>query len=77
LNKSSISVEAIISCDDRGQLVLPKDIRKKLKIEAGDKLAVLNCYSKDDRQFLTLIKANSLEDLIKSYMGPMMKDMIK
>jgi len=77
LNKSSISVEAIISCDDRGQLVLPKDIRKKLKIEAGDKLAVLNCYSKDDRQFLTLIKANSLEELIKSYMGPMMKDMIK
>ena len=77
MNKSSISVEAIISCDDRGQLVLPKDIRKKLKIEAGDKLAVLNCYSKDDRQFLTLIKANSLEELIKSYMGPMMKDMIK
>ena len=77
MNKATISVEAIVSCDERGQLVLPKDIRKKLKIQAGDKLAVLNCYSKDDQQFLTLIKTNSLEDLIKSYMGPVMKEIIK
>jgi len=77
LSKSSISVEAIISCDERGQLVLPKDIRKKLSIQPGDKLAVLNCYSKDDKQFLTLIKANSLEELIKGYMGPVIKEIIQ
>jgi len=77
LSKSSISVEAIVSCDDRGQLVLPKDIRKKLNIKPGDKLAVLNCYAEEDKQFLTLIKTNSLEELFKSYMGPVMKEIIK
>jgi len=77
LSKSNISVEAIVSCDDRGQLVLPKDIRKKLDIKPGDKLAVLNCYAKEDKQFLTLIKTNSLEELVKSYIGPVMKEIIK
>jgi len=77
VNTSSISVEAIVSCDERGQLVLPKDIRKKLDINPGDKLALLDCYSKDQKHFLTLIKTNSLEELIKSYMGPVMKDIIK
>jgi len=75
--KSNFSVEAIVSCDDRGQLVLPKDLRKKLDIKSGDKMALLNVVSYDNTICLTLIKANSLEDLIKDYLGPVMKDIIK
>jgi len=76
VNKSSISVEAIVSCDDRGQLVLPKDMRKKLGIKAGEKMALLK-MSKDNEYFLTLIKADSLEAVIKGYLSPVMKDIIK
>ncbi len=75
--KSNFTVEAIVSCDERGQLVLPKDIRKRLDIQSGDKLALLNMTAKDDAFCLTLIKASSLEDLIKSYLSPVMKDIIK
>lgn len=77
MDKPKFSVEAIISCDDRGQLVLPKDIRKRLDINAGEKLALLNISSGKEDFFLTLIKANSLEKLIKNYMTPVMENIIK
>ena len=36
---SCCRVESIISVDERGQMVLPKDLRDKANIRAGDKLA--------------------------------------
>ena len=35
-------VESIISIDERGQMVLPKELRDKAKIRSGDKLALLS-----------------------------------
>ena len=35
-------VESVISVDDRGQMVLPKEVREKAGINAGDKLAVVS-----------------------------------
>jgi len=35
-------VESIVTIDERGQMVLPKEIREKAKIKSGDKLAVLS-----------------------------------
>jgi len=58
-------------------LVLRKDIRKRLKIKAGEKLALLNIKNDDGDFLLTLIRANSLEGLIKNYLTPVMKDMIE
>ena len=72
----NFSLEAVVTCDDRGQLVLPKDIRKKLKILPGEKLAVLK-MANDKGHILTLIKANALESVIKGFMEPVMKDAIK
>lgn len=77
MEKPKFSIEAIISCDDRGSLVLPKEIRKRLKIESGEKLALLNIKSEDGDFLLTLIRANSLENLIKNYLTPVMKDIIE
>ena len=72
--QSNFSVEAIVSCDERGQLVLPKDVRKKLDIKSGDKLALLNVATDNKMICLTLIKANSLENIIKNFLAPVMKD---
>lgn len=33
-------VEAVISVDERGQVVLPKEIREKMGLKKGDKLAL-------------------------------------
>ena len=39
---SCCKVESIVSIDERGQMVLPKDIRERANIRAGDKLAVVS-----------------------------------
>lgn len=40
-------IEAIVSFDDRGQLVIPKDLRKKFNLKAGDKFALISCAPND------------------------------
>lgn len=77
MSKTKFSIEAIVSCDDRGQLVLPKDVRKELGITPGDKLAILKCSTNDENSCLTIIKSSSLEELVKNYLGPMLKDIVK
>ena len=67
-------VEALISVDERGQMVLPKEIRDQADIHAGDKLAIVS-WKKDGRVCcFTLIKAEEFGDMVKGLLGPMMKE---
>jgi AbrB family looped-hinge helix DNA binding protein len=73
-------IEAVVSVDDRGQLVLPKDVRERAGIGAGDKLAIVFHGGHGGRGgsgghcCLTLIKAESLAAGVRTMLGPMMKD---
>ncbi len=44
-NDNSCEIEAIVSFDERGQLVIPKDLRKKFNLKAGDKFALISCMT--------------------------------
>ena len=69
-------VESVISIDDRGQMVLPKEIRDKANIRAGDKLAVVS-WGKDGKVCcISLIKAEDFTEMVKGLLGPMMKEII-
>jgi antitoxin PrlF len=68
-------VESIISIDDRGQMVLPKDLRDKANIRAGDKLAIVSWDKGGEICCLYLIKTEYLAERVKDFLGPMMKDM--
>ncbi|MFC1847638.1 HgcAB-associated protein HgcC, partial [Chloroflexota bacterium] len=69
-------VEALVSVDERGQMVLPKEIREKANIHAGDKLAITN-WEKDGKVCcISLVKAEELTDMVRGLLGPMMKEMI-
>jgi AbrB family looped-hinge helix DNA binding protein len=70
-------VEALVSVDERGQMVLPKETRDRANIHAGDKLAVVSWERGEKASCLTLIKAEELTDMVKSLLGPMMEDLIK
>ena len=73
---ATCKVESIISVDERGQMVLPKELRKKAKIGAGDKLA-LTTWEKDGKVCcLTLIKVEDLVDMMKGQLGPIMKEIL-
>lgn len=39
--KEVFNMEAVVSVDERGQMVLPKAIREAMGIKAGDKLALI------------------------------------
>ena len=73
---SCCKVEALISVDERGQMVLPKEIRDKADLHAGDKLALVS-WEKDGKVCcLILMKAGDFGDMVKGLLGPMMKEMM-
>ncbi|MCZ7357567.1 MAG: HgcAB-associated protein [Candidatus Methanoperedens sp.] len=69
-------VEALVSIDDRGQMVLPKEIRDKANIHAGDKLALVS-WEKDGKVCcISLIKSEGLAEMVKNMLGPLMKEIL-
>jgi antitoxin PrlF len=69
-------VESVVSVDERGQMVLPKAIREKAGIKAGDKLAVV-AMEKDGRICcLSLIKVGDIEPMVKDMLNPIMKKIL-
>lgn len=70
-------VEALISVDERGQMVLPKETRDKANIYAGDKLALISWVKGGKVCCLSLIKAEDLTDMVKNMLGPVMTDIFQ
>ena len=71
---SRYRVESLVTVDERGQMVLPKDIREKVGIQPGDKLAVLT-WEKDGKVCcLFMIKAEELAGMARDFLGPLARD---
>ena len=74
---SSCKVESILSVDERGQMVLPKEVREKAGIRAGDKLALITWESKGKICCMSMIKVEDLTGMVKTVLGPLMSEIIK
>ena len=74
---SCCKVEALVSIDERGQMVLPKEARDKANIRAGDKLAVISWEKGGEVCCLSLIKADSLTGMVKGMLGPLMEEIFQ
>lgn len=75
-NRTCCKVEALVSIDDRGQMVLPKELRERANIHAGDKLAVTS-WAKDGKVCcIILTKAEELTEMVRATLGPVMKDIL-
>ena len=70
-------VESVISIDERGQMVLPKEIREKANIRAGDKLALVDCGSAGGVSCIALIKVEDLNRLVQQMLWPVIKEAFK
>lgn len=70
------AVEALISVDERGQMVLPKDVREAAGIRPGDKLALIAWKRGGAVCCMSLIKADELKDMVQGKLGPLMKDIL-
>lgn len=72
---ANCKVESIITVDERGQMVLPKELRAKAKIGAGDKLAVASWEKDGEVCCITLIKVDDLVGMVKDKLGPVLKEL--
>lgn len=74
---SCCKVESLLSVDERGQMVLPKELRDKANIKAGDKLVLISMEKDGEICCLTLIKADNLAGQVRDFLGPVMKSMVQ
>ena len=69
-------VEALITIDERGQMVLPKELREKAGIRAGDKLALTTWEQDGTVCCITMTRVEELTDMVRASLGPVMKEIL-
>jgi AbrB family looped-hinge helix DNA binding protein len=70
-------VEAVVGIDERGQMVLPKELREKIGIRPGDKLAIISRRTERSFSCLFLFKADAMAEMVKDMLGPLMGEITK
>lgn len=66
-------IESLVTIDDRGQMVLPKEIRKKAGINPGDKLALFTWEKDGEVCCLGLMKVDELSNTVQNIISPIME----
>ncbi|HJX13277.1 MAG TPA: HgcAB-associated protein [Dehalococcoidales bacterium] len=69
-------IEAVVSIDERGQMVLPKEMRDKAGIRPGDKLALISMQKDGKTCCLTLVKVEEFAGMVKDLLGPVMAEVL-
>jgi AbrB family looped-hinge helix DNA binding protein len=73
-SETCCKVNSIITVDERGQILLPKDTREKAGIKGGDKFALMS-WEKDGKICcFMMIKADELSGMAKDVLGPLAKE---
>ena len=67
-------VETVLSIDSRGQIILPKDVRKRVNIQDGDKLALISWMNNDKVCCLTLIQTDNLSSGVSGVINSLLAD---
>ena len=70
-------VEALVSVDERGQMVLPKEVREKANIRPGDKLAITSWVKDGKVCCISLTKAEELTEMLRATLGPVMTEILR
>ncbi len=72
-NTNCCRIESLISVDEKGQMVLPKDVRERIGLAPGGKLALVS-WEKGGRIYcLALFRADALADQVRGLLEPIMK----
>ncbi len=70
---SSYKIEAIVSVDDRGQMVLPKELRERAGIGPGDKIALVSFEDHGELCCISFFKVDDLSPMVKAKLEPVLK----
>ena len=72
--KECCKIDAVVSVDAKGQIVLPKNLREKAKIKPNDKLAVIGFERDNEVCCIIMVKVDALENSLKNMLGPVFKN---
>ncbi len=72
---SCCKLESLLSVDERGQMILPKDMRERAGIRPGDKLALISWEREGKVCCFTLIKADEMSAMVQHMLKPIMNEL--
>jgi AbrB family looped-hinge helix DNA binding protein len=67
-NPGTGQVESVLSIDNREQIVIPKEVRKKAHIQDGDKFALVSWMKENEICCLALIRTDRLSSEVSGMM---------
>jgi antitoxin PrlF len=70
-------IDAVITMDAKGQIVLPKELREKANIKPNDKIAVVACEKDGEVCCIMMVKAEKLVSAVTKTLGPLLKGVTK
>ena len=70
------TIEAVVSLDARGQILLPKEVREKAGLRPGDKLAVITHVHGEEVAYIMLIPARKLAESLRQFLGPLLRELL-
>jgi AbrB family looped-hinge helix DNA binding protein len=66
-------IDAVISMDSKGQIVLPKDLREKANFKPNEKIAVVTCEKEGEICCIMMLKVEKLQGAVTKTLGPLLE----
>ncbi len=73
-SRECCKINAVVTVDAKGQIVLPKDLRERANIKPNAKLAVIGVERGDSICCIVMMKADALGDQVKCLLGPIFSE---
>lgn len=70
-------VDAVVTLDSKGQILLPMDIRKRAKLKPNDKLAIVGYERNGELCCIMMVKAEKLGTAVSKVLSPMLRELRK
>jgi AbrB family looped-hinge helix DNA binding protein len=70
-------IDAVVTMDAKGQIVLPKDLREKASFKPNDKIAVVACEKNGEVCCIMMVKAERFRSALSETLGPLLKGVIE
>ncbi len=71
--RDSYRIDAVVTMDSKGQIVLPKDLREKANLKTSDKIALVASEKDGAVCCIMMIKAEKLAGAVTKTLAPLLK----
>jgi antitoxin PrlF len=76
-NQGCCKIEAVVTMDTKGQIVLPKNLRERAKLESGAKLAIAVLEREGVVCCFVMVRAEALGGTVKNMLGTMFQEALE